>query len=378
MTTQVERLAAGAGEVEFRPMRFPATMQDLDGADKSSAVAEFRTMVEVRNEIYRAINGHDDETVTAAELLPHYQPRSYEDRLMWLILHEGTAVGRCAIDLPLEGEATYARGNVELLPRMWGRGIGTTALELLEGVARERGYAVLQGWAAHPEAPGPRLEAPTGFGLVPQQDHAARFLARHGFTLEQIERYSVLDLEADPARLTAHLQDLRAHAAAHARDYRLVSWTAPVPPEHRDGYALLKSRMSTDAPSAEMEIVAEEWDQARVAAYEAEYLDVDRTLHVVAAQHIETGTLAALNELATRQGAGSVTDQEDTLVLREHRGHRLGMLVKCENLLRWPGVAPHSPRVVTYNAEENRPMLSINEAIGFTARSFTGAWRKKL
>lgn len=144
MTTQVERLAAGAGEVEFRPMRFPATMQDLDGADKSSAVAEFRTMVEVRNEIYRAINGHDDETVTAAELLPHYQPRSYEDRLMWLILHEGTAVGRCAIDLPLEGEATYARGNVELLPRMWGRGIGTTALELLEGVARERGYAVLQ------------------------------------------------------------------------------------------------------------------------------------------------------------------------------------------------------------------------------------------
>jgi hypothetical protein len=70
--------------------------------------------------------------------------------------------------------------------------------------------------------------------------------------------------------------------------------------------------------------------------------------------------------------------QGDTIVLREHRGHRLGMLLKLANLDHLQRLAPGHPSVTTYNAEENRHMLSVNEDVGFVAWGYEGAWQKEL
>jgi len=282
-------------------------------------------------------------------------------------------VGRVGLDLPQEDGARTGFWLIELRRSAWGRGIGRAADDLIERTAREHGRTILQSWAEHPAVDGPQLDAPTGFGRIPL-DRSARFYLAAGYTLEQIVRQSRLELAGAEPRLRALLTD----AEAAASGYRIIQWTLPTPPEFVDAFAYMKSRMITDAPSAGLDHDEEVWDAARVADWERSYTDADRHLLVTVAQHVDSGELAAFNELVVGKDRTAVTHQEDTLVVASHRGHRLGMLVKCAGLLAWRESVPESPRVMTYNAEENRPMLSINETIGFAPLAYEGAWQKVL
>ena len=352
--------------VEFRPLVIPESIDSPDAAD-------FREIARVRNIVYRQISGHDDGAVPADELLPHLKPDEYRVLHPWVVLDRGAVIGRAMVEVPLEPDSKVAYWLIELLREVWGRGIGSAAYALVERTARENGRTVLQSWAEHPASPGPRIASPTGFGEIPR-DHTARFFEHHGYALEQVERNSVFDLTGSFEAVTRLLADAEAAAAG----YRVVQWFAPTPAEYVDGYAWMKSRMNTDAPAAGLEFDEEKWDATRLAKHDAKYTDVGRLIQVTAAQHIATGELCAFNELAIGKDRTEATQQEDTLVLREHRGHRLGTLVKCAGLLSWRDIAPQSPRVVTYNAEENRPMLDINEAIGFAPVAYEGAWKKVL
>ncbi|MBP2419601.1 GNAT family N-acetyltransferase [Microbacterium imperiale] len=353
-------------QLELHPLHIPTDIDDADAAD-------FREMTHVRNLVYREITGSTDEDLRPEELLPHYRPAPDEIRLIWVARWDGRIVGRVGLDLPLEDGSDTAYWLIELLAEFHGRGIGTAAYAVLERAARDHGRRTLQSYAEHTNAPGPRLAAPTGFGDIPL-DRRARFFLRHGYELKQIERKSVLDLRSAASTVDRLLATARAASAG----YRVVHWTAPTPAEHLDGYAWLKSRMSTDAPTGGMAVDEEAWDAARVRRHDARYVEAGQTLFVTAAQHIATGDLVAFNELVIGSDKSRATFQEDTLVSADHRGHRLGMLVKCAALVAWRDIAPESPRVITYNAEENRPMLDINEAIGFAPASYEGAWQKVL
>ena len=353
-------------DVEFRPIPIPERIDAPDAAD-------FVEMTRVRNEVYREIEGGNDSARTPQELLPHYRPSAHETRVLLGVLVDGRLVGRVGVDIPHEEGSRVAYWQIELLRSHHGRGIGRAAYRLVEKTAIEHGRTVLQSWAQHSEAPGPRLDAPTGFGSVPL-DRAARFFLASGYTLEQIDRRSDLDLVSSRDTVDRLLDEARAASAG----YRVVQWMAPTPREFREEFAWLKSRMSTDAPSAGMEIDEEAWDVERVIENDRRWTDGGRLVQVTAAQHEDSGRLVAFNELSIGEERTQATSQEDTLVLKEHRGHRLGLLVKCAGLVSWRDVAPDSPKVITFNAEENRPMLDINEAIGFVPVAYEGAWKKVL
>lgn len=358
------RLTENASLHPFTP---PA---QADGAEGE----ELRDLAAVRNAFYRAVTGRDDEDLTADELLPVIRSDEDEVHLIWTVRVNGELVGQAMVELPLEQGSRTAYVGIELLPRVWGQGIGSAIWLHLEAVARDNERSILHCWAEQPASDGPTLAAPTGFGSVPH-DHTARFCLQQGFTLEQVERVSTLELTPEAL---AGVEALLREAEAASAGYRVVQWMLPTPAERTAGYAWMKSRMSTDAPAADLVLDEEVWDAARVERHDERYLAGGRTVQVTAAEHIATGELCAFNELVIGMDPGAATHQEDTLVLSTHRGHRLGMLVKCAGLLSWREVAPESPLVITYNAEENRPMLAINEAIGFRPVAYVGAWKKAL
>lgn len=354
-------------DASLHPLVLPAR---ADAAD----AGEFRELARVRNAVYRELTGRTEQDLTPEALLPILRSRKERTTAVWAVRVDGEIVGRTVIDIPHEEGSRVAIASIEIHPRVWGRGIGTAILPHVEAFTRLHDRTVIQNWTEQQASDGPRLDARTGFGSVPD-DHVARFLSRHGFTLEQVYRVSRLEVTDMAMRRASELLD---EARALSQDYRVLRWMLPTPAEHVEGYAWLKSRMSTDAPSADLETDEEAWDAERLIAGEKRVEEMGQTMQVTVAQHIASGELAAFTELGIDADPAATTIQHDTLVLEEHRGHRLGQLVKCAALLSWRDAAPGSREVITYNAEENRPMLAINEAMGFTAIAYEGAWKKEL
>ncbi len=353
-------------ELTITPVRVPELPEDVD----SPEAADFRDAAEVRNRVGAAVRGADSVDVTPEQMLPHWKTAD-EEVHGWVIRTRGALAGRALMYVPLEQASRRAQVRVEILPEFWGRGYGCRVLGFLEARAEERGRDILQSWSEHAPADGERIDARTGFGSIPR-DRASGLMSSAGYSLEQVYRISTLDLTGP---LDA-IEPLRQEAHAAASGYRYVSWLAPTPSEWIDDYAWMKSRMSTDAPTGDAVIDEEVWDADRVRRMEAQWGDSGTTTIVGAAQHLESGRLVAFTELISFRVPGKPIEQNDTLVLQDHRGHRLGALVKTETLLRARDVFPEGHRIVTGNAEENRPMLAVNEAMGFIPTRYNGEWQK--
>jgi hypothetical protein len=52
-------------------------------------------------------------------------------------------------------------------------------------------------------------------------------------------------------------------------------------------------------------------------------------------------------------------------VVRDHRGHRLGLLLKAGMLLWLAETEPQLESVDTWNAESNDHMIAVNEQLGY-------------
>ncbi|MEV0152720.1 GNAT family N-acetyltransferase [Micromonospora sp. NPDC050686] len=268
-----------------------------------------------------------------------------------LALRDGAPAGYLALDLPQLENTGNATADLVVHPDHRRRGVGRALHEHSLRVLREQGRK--------------RLVAVT-FGTLPggveRSPAGGAFAAATGARPALAEVRRRLDVtRLDQRSLDALAADARAHAAG----YRLVAWRGDTPEEYAEDVAFLDGRLMADAPTGDLVLEAEQVDVDRLRATERALAARGRRRYHQAAVHEATGRLAAWTLIDRGPNADWHAFQQITIVDPAHRGHRLGLLVKIENLRHVLGHEPALRVVDTWNAAENSHMVAINERLGF-------------
>jgi GNAT superfamily N-acetyltransferase len=273
----------------------------------------------------------------------------------------GNTVGIACCEIPMRDNRHGASLDIRVDPTHRRRGVGTAILAAAEGRLVAAGRSVI---TALVETPNAQL------GTEP----STPFAQRSGFAATQTGHRRDLALPLDAGRRAQLLRE--AEGASTGYDVR--TFRAPWPPEFLDDEMGLFRRMSTDAPSGDELHEEEQWDAVRIEEWDRLLEAQGMTKLVAVAQHAASGRLVAFSELALPLDHPLEAWQFSTLVLREHRGHRLGLAVKLANLDQLAAAAPGVAVVITGNAQENAPMIAVNEMLGFEVVAKGTYWRKEI
>lgn len=276
--------------------------------------------------LLQARHGHDDRPVDA----------------LWVALDgAGELVAHGALELPHWGNPHLAMVFCWVAPQAHGSGVGTALLEAQVELASELGRSTL-------------------FTFSEGDSRRTRFLTAQGFTVGQ----HMAQRRLDPRRLDlARIRALADDAAEYGADYELVRLDGPAPEEMLPSLVTLFEAIN-DAPLDDIDLDPDTFPVERLRGYDAAMRHRRQKVYRLLARHRRTGDWAGHTILCvdeTRPGYGV---QEDTSVVRDHRGHRLGMWLKASMLLWMHDEHPELTMIDTWNAVSNTHMIAVNEALG--------------
>ncbi len=259
-------------------------------------------------------------------------------------LVDGVTVAAADVELGEWDNRDLAWISLVVDPAHRRRGLGSALLVQAIELCRQRGRTRFGAWAWETAAGVP-------------------FAHRHGFVLGQVETYRVLAPHELPP---GHLDALYNEAAAYAEDYVLTRIAGRTPEELVADVSMLSSVIN-DAPTDNLDVEDEVFPVQRIRDFEEATIASGHRLHRVIARHRDTGEAAGHTVVAVDSEQPTVAHQDDTSVVRAHRGHRLGLLLKAE-MLRWLAEAePQVASIDTDNAESNTAMVRVNERLGYRA-----------
>ncbi len=323
-------------------------------ADKDTA----RAWIEVMARSSEAAWGQEHSAWTLAEVQGRRRGtgHSFVDLAA---VESGRVVGMAAVAMPLRDNPALALLMLHVDPDHRRVGIGSAlARHALDRIAAA-GRTIVQAETEIPYGTADCAGPP--------------FAEQAGFASVQTVLRSAMPLPADRDLLvrTAAGEGVE-DAAAFRIDWRVDD----IPDEWLPGLAVLAQRMSTDAPQGEMSLEEEHWTADRVRENLDWALGAGR--RIVQAVAFEGDAMVGYTQLEVSAQTPTLAYQQDTLVLREVRGNRLGLRLKAAAALALMDELPQVTRVRTWNADDNRHMLAVNDDLGYQREGVLQVWEKSL
>jgi len=264
-------------------------------------------------------------------------PSPFHGRLLLGAVSGDRLVGSAELGFSLQDNTHLGEIEVDVHPDHRRAGVGTALHEAGLARLRDRGRTTVIGEA---------YESVDGSGS------AVPFAEALGYRSAHREEHLVLDLPSPALDLPS----------AHP-DYDVVGWVGRCPDDRVEAYAAMLTQMRADVPAGELDLEAVAWDVDRVRLQEQR---LDQAYHQVVAAAVRRADRAMAGYSLQYLPRGEVVVlQDDTLVMPEHRGHGLGLLLKQANLERLAREFPERRLIHTWTDPGNTAMRRTNERVGF-------------
>jgi GNAT superfamily N-acetyltransferase len=314
--------------------RVDPTGLDLAVAEEMAAVSTAELAIDAPNSVpptaegmlLEARHGHDDQPFEG-----YWLARS----------DDGDLVGHASLDVPHWDNPQLAYVFCSVRPEARGRGAGALLLGAQLELARDLGRSSLLTFAT-------------------LDSHAASFLADHDFTVGQ----HTAQRRLHPRRLDYdRLARLAADAESRSADYELVPLDGPTPADLLPVVTTLFEAIN-DAPDDAVAREPDKFPVERIRRYDLAMRERRQHVYRLLARHRHTGEWTGHTILCVDRNRPGYAVQEDTSVVRAHRGHSLGMRLKAAMLLWMREEHPELTMIDTWNATSNMHMIAVNEALG--------------
>lgn len=263
-------------------------------------------------------------------------------------------IGLCQSDGALNAENDdVSEVGVFVDPEHLGHGHHRTLFDHLDTFERARGRTRFWGW-------GDAADEPT----------RAFWEDELGYALAYDERVSRCDITVVDADM---MNDWRQRASERASGYELVRAKMPLGDEFIGLYAQGLEAMN-DAPLDALDHQHETFSVERAREIESLYEQRNDEMRLIFAIETATGALGGYTMTRVPGVEPALSKQGDTVTLAAHRNKGVGRWLKADMWFWLREERPDVRYLDTGNAESNRPMLAINEAMGFRDVMHHAVW----
>ena len=235
--------------------------------------------------------------------------------------------------------------EINVLPELRRRGIGRALHE--EALRLADGRTTFLGEANEP---------------IDGEAAARPFAEALGYSTVHVEHHLVLDLPGSPPEVDAD------------DGWVVRTWVDSCPIELRDGFVRLRNQMEQDVPRGDIDAAPDLYTAERLAEEEVRMRKAFTTVTAVAERD---GELGGYSKVVLPHG-GDFAWQDDTLVMPDHRGHRLGLRLKTATHALITTAHPERTVIHTWTDPENTAMYRTNERFGFRPVELLHEMQRKL